>query len=1058
MCVPVDAFAPLGLLLDWIDTLSPELDKQYRIRSTLVPRWKNFVVGYVDNNNRFPGTVTSGSTHVCNLLELTYQWLNPHLKNWDASDKPAYAAPVTGEELFVLLAAIFLHDIGLTGPPRARGVSVIEYQRHGVVSADRIRSLFANRDKSSFALAADLLPTLTTKEDVDVIATVCAYHQRRTPLTEKVRDKGIAAKRPVLGPSLEKLVKEREHLNKFALREIDIFRVISLLRLLDLCDCQCSRAGNVRWTARLLEDNRRLQHTTKREGKRCKDNRQSVLHNYWKWLKQRQVRTIPRNAVIERVMIIGSEVVYKPLAPAHLKQLNECLGDVAESPLPLYLSFEKMVSGEMEVVKQFLKGTGLPFTNVRPFNLFKDLPALGSLFPWMDRRPQYGKPTLVEHNVTTLDGKVVQVDFRPKDEMTSGLIARPSFFVRLNAQWEENPTGEEAPGLNAARGVFLQKLSNIWSTGEKPPIVQVVGPKGAGKTISARTLVTTLEHRGDSVLHLSLSNFKGMSPRQQIDNLAELFSSWLAARGRFVYHLRHRAGDGLGEEDWGSLFERLTSVAQYFIFDDVDVLHLHEAGEPIFRFFVQLLKAVQKRKGRVVLCCQQKLISLCQQKGLVTEVATIPPFTADELEVIAESEDMWGEMCGFDVDRVSFTPPQVAGLISCYPGLPIVLHEIKNEAELVAPEKDEVAISAPVDWSYFQESVHRRMRLHVTSLHASLTAAGRRVLEQLLYHPDRAAVGPAQLAAQMKAAPEAIKRGWCELAERGLLQPVSYWDLLDDEDEEQHEDTIGFARYGVAPWWLLIRSNQWLRTLLHLHQGVVEPEILLDEFPRLGNLRQVEEKNLGGFNRWQRVRNCFMALRDLLSDSEPEELASLPMPKRPDLTLLAALLRYFDPDAAFKMAAGLGLPRPDCRYVEGIVGFIVKAHPLYNDPSLSEQNIEQLLMQLFPYTNEVLHITLVDLLEVSRVNPKYEEQHRRFLSPIGSFLRIETGRDLRLETGRFVKLDDLHRLEVSPGPVYRELLGEAERKQEAGDFLDRSDALSWLAACLGKNEEDTEED
>lgn len=57
--------------------------------------------------------VTHGSAHVCDVLALALDLLMPPLEKWKKEQKSIEDAAITGEELFLLITDIFLHDIGM---------------------------------------------------------------------------------------------------------------------------------------------------------------------------------------------------------------------------------------------------------------------------------------------------------------------------------------------------------------------------------------------------------------------------------------------------------------------------------------------------------------------------------------------------------------------------------------------------------------------------------------------------------------------------------------------------------------------------------------------------------------------------------------------------------------------------------------------------------------------------------------------------------------------------------------------------------------------------------
>lgn len=51
----IDDYLPLNHLLAWLDELSPKLESKYKIRTTLIPSWNNFLSLQVDCFDFYPG-------------------------------------------------------------------------------------------------------------------------------------------------------------------------------------------------------------------------------------------------------------------------------------------------------------------------------------------------------------------------------------------------------------------------------------------------------------------------------------------------------------------------------------------------------------------------------------------------------------------------------------------------------------------------------------------------------------------------------------------------------------------------------------------------------------------------------------------------------------------------------------------------------------------------------------------------------------------------------------------------------------------------------------------
>lgn len=244
------------------------VEKLYDVES-LFHQWENYVER-LSFFNRYPDMTDHGPAHVNNVIAMVAQ-VAQQVKN----GKPV----LSPSEVFCLTAAAWLHDIGMyatgdTGPDDVYDAMTIR-KRHSVISRDRIR-------EERHIMFPDV-----PREDVWLISAIPAYHQSRTVLDDAHR-KAILERDAKKGkksdlvedmPTLEQelasqgwsggiayLARVREELESGERLDGEKIRVkllAALLRLLDQCDIQMNRAGNLDFLVRRVDRSLQQQNTYK---------------------------------------------------------------------------------------------------------------------------------------------------------------------------------------------------------------------------------------------------------------------------------------------------------------------------------------------------------------------------------------------------------------------------------------------------------------------------------------------------------------------------------------------------------------------------------------------------------------------------------------------------------------------------------------------------------------------------------------------------------------------------------------------------------------------------
>jgi hypothetical protein len=215
----------------------------------LFRRWDNYV-HRVSFFNRYPDMTDHGRAHVNNVVGLVAQVSLP-------------GSRLNPSEIFCLTAAAWLHDIGMytTGDTNADDVydAMTIRKKHSVLSRDKMRE------------ECEILFPDVPERDVRFISAIAAYHQSRTVLDESHRDailkadpnadirvdlpsleKELADQGWVDGTAVLKLIEDAGEGAKSSSR-VRVKLLAALLRVLDQCDIQMNRAGNLDFLLRRVD-------------------------------------------------------------------------------------------------------------------------------------------------------------------------------------------------------------------------------------------------------------------------------------------------------------------------------------------------------------------------------------------------------------------------------------------------------------------------------------------------------------------------------------------------------------------------------------------------------------------------------------------------------------------------------------------------------------------------------------------------------------------------------------------------------------------------------------
>jgi len=309
----------------------------------LVDSWRNYVVRE-DRFNRYAEMTSHGPSHAENVAALVTDLALPF------SRAGAGVAPfLTDTELVVLLAAAYLHDVGM--------YTTFD---HYYAEPLKIRELHGRLSRQTLMREGPfILPTLSPAER-HLVALLCSYHQGSAPLSEVERLKRLEEQRESAPPhppepdaphfpdqaSLEHEVRDAQAagINCFGLEHaspaVCPFLLATLLKLLDGCDYQANRNGSIEAVFRHADRN--LSHAARSERllADCQPGTPSARRaDVERGFFEGSLFHFIRNLLIERTLILAQpaerriSVLIKPADPDEI--LDMCRLLVRPSDLPV---------------------------------------------------------------------------------------------------------------------------------------------------------------------------------------------------------------------------------------------------------------------------------------------------------------------------------------------------------------------------------------------------------------------------------------------------------------------------------------------------------------------------------------------------------------------------------------------------------------------------------------------------------------------------------------------------------------------------------------------------
>jgi hypothetical protein len=985
----VNDFLPLHQLLDWVDWLSPELEEKYKIRSILIPRWKNFLSRHVDRFDRYPEMVTHGSTHICNVLSLAENMFYP-----DFISRKKHPSYFSGEELFLLIAGIFLHDIGMADISYGSVWNIQDIRRnHSVLSGKILKYRFKDiRSKRFKELNTEnLLPTFQDENEVDTLAQICIHHQSKAPIAENQIKKGKST-----APSLEYLCKFNTHLELFNGKSIDIKKITALLRVLDACDNQYSRAGSIFIVNDKIDNNSRMQEECEEKKRYARDDLKTFFENYQKYLKDQEIEHFPKHCVIQRVWIVEREIVYKPISDLELELLTTVLPKTATKRETFVRDFLEDVEEEIHVCNQYLP----PELNLKPpriFNYKKDYIKIRKL-----------------SNIERLWGR-------------SAIKKVPYLFNRK---------------------IVLDLEKYFESQAENPGIALVVGPEGNGKTTVATELNKKLEKKGKRVCFLSIQNllptrvekrFASQFSEELLQNIIRHFSYFLASWGDYLFFNNIRMELDVEEGQWDILFRQLDQEEYIFLFDDMHLVSLYLETTAIYRFFYQFFQKIYLGKAKSIIFTQKIPHPFFVSKNLSSVPFEIQPFNEEELHQIVSQE----EYIGFDPNEWDEGRAKTESLIRYYSKLPIVLDFIRKETKSILHHGDEAA-------QWFNIGVERHMREHISKLRGILDKHSEDLLHFLSSYPLYALPDYGKISKVTGYPTDQVENGWQNLKKRRLLkqsqnkgeswelsawwwEPIGgIWGSFLKEIEESDRNIEILAEKVIPELGYLKGLNQgkyhhldaWNHTVT-VFKGIrsilIDPALHMKDgfiFPKSPTILQLAAllHDIG-------KPSCQNETENGIQFFEHEQIGA---------------------DIAKKIGVRLRLSSEEIEYLTTVIRCHGRpANLIRCDQPISKKAIGNLIYDLGPFASDVFLLVKADLEASLGVQANLDQSVERLNS-----LMLDYQKEKKLmiipEFQSLLNGGDLENLGLKPGPIFGELLGEAKEKQLSKELTNRDEALVWL--------------
>jgi len=182
-----------------------------------IKQWDSLWIG-----DQVPQMVDHEQNHCQNVLTLADEALIPILEKQNDF--------LNEKEIYYLISAIFLHDIGHSEIEEGGNLLTLEEirKKHGELTYQKIKNNYSDFGFKAF------------NEEANLIATICKYHLKKFDLNNLDEIKQIGDNR------------------------IRVRFIVALLRLFDACDCQVSRAGDEPLREMRLRANKREREVCKK--------------------------------------------------------------------------------------------------------------------------------------------------------------------------------------------------------------------------------------------------------------------------------------------------------------------------------------------------------------------------------------------------------------------------------------------------------------------------------------------------------------------------------------------------------------------------------------------------------------------------------------------------------------------------------------------------------------------------------------------------------------------------------------------------------------------------
>jgi len=576
----------LDLLLDLLDKLDKTINLRYSIRGELIPAWKNFLNNHVDNFNRYPEMVDHGSFHISNITGLLAEWIIPQFKDHDKNKEKFSAEVINAEELFLLLAGIFLHDIGMSYLENKEKLDQeleidcnLIRKNHGLYSREMLESGKFNE-----------LTKGLKEAQIKAIALVCQHHQKKSVIYKKdfviLKNNGLceinedtslssnkrAEKIKSLETEIDTLQRERVPLadaikNDAGLsgylrrKKVDLCLLASILRILDAADIQYSRAGSI-WLSKVKKQRNDILKNEKEyilknipDGS---DNIKKYFRSKIKYFDDQREHYI-KHSFFEKSWIIDNQIIFKPIENYQFRELCEIEDSL--KVIKYRDQIKKMLGVNKKYIKEELDLVKGHIKNNRPFWKIKSIVAF-------NRKKHYGKINVLKHFN----------DYRTIDD-----------YRNNNYIFKKGDVGSRL------RDSIIKDL-------KKPEnkVVYVIGPPKTSKTYMLTSVCNEIEDKnifdGVLIFKLEKENKKSGLKINFVDTFIRNVSSFLADQCDFWFFNRLRTANEVEKSHWHKFFNQLEKGKYLICFDDFN--HLPNRNEKAYEyeFLTRMFKRLKKTK------------------------------------------------------------------------------------------------------------------------------------------------------------------------------------------------------------------------------------------------------------------------------------------------------------------------------------------------------------------------------------------------------------------------------------------------------------------------------